>query len=271
MSSGTDCAISGVMTVLIDHNITANMSTVLQPNLLAVLPPMIWRTKSKDIDTILKAQTQEWCRISILYLAGEVSESESRQYPSLPVQIPFELVGHENDGNGHDHSVCGVDEVCGGTESHDARRARQHPKFRHCSRYPDCSDCESDRDWRQSHRTNSLSVYYVSSRLKRTSRSCSRFVDTKRDRTQIQAQEKQERLYRSPDTDLTSVLLQHGKCFVINVRWRAKAKNKQNYRNCTGAFVLHRWFIALMLANTFKEHFDDRKGLFNTKTGGSCT
>lgn len=45
ISNGTDCASNGVITVLIDHNKTASMSTVLQPKRLAVLAPIILKNK----------------------------------------------------------------------------------------------------------------------------------------------------------------------------------------------------------------------------------
>lgn len=70
-------------------------------------------------------------RVRIVYLTSKVSESERGQYPSLPVQVPLELVGHRHDGDGHDDPVRGVYEIRGRAEGHDARRARQHPKFRH--------------------------------------------------------------------------------------------------------------------------------------------
>lgn len=72
---------------------------------------------------------------SSLYLTGEVSESEGGQDPSLPVEVPFELVGHQDDGNGHDDPVRGVDEVSGGAERDDPRRARQHPESGHPSTF----------------------------------------------------------------------------------------------------------------------------------------
>lgn len=50
MSNGTDCASNGVTTVLMDHNKTANMSTVLQPKRFAVLAPMIWKDKMTRIN-----------------------------------------------------------------------------------------------------------------------------------------------------------------------------------------------------------------------------
>lgn len=68
----------------------------------------------------------------IVYLTSEISESERGQYPPLPVQIPLELVGHGDDGDGHDDPVGGVYEIRGRAEGDDARRARQHPEFRHC-------------------------------------------------------------------------------------------------------------------------------------------
>lgn len=46
INSGTDCANNGVTTVLIDHNKTASMSTVLHPKRLAVLAPMILKKKT---------------------------------------------------------------------------------------------------------------------------------------------------------------------------------------------------------------------------------
>lgn len=46
INSGTDCANNGVITVLIDHNRTASMSTVLHPKRLAVLAPMILKKKT---------------------------------------------------------------------------------------------------------------------------------------------------------------------------------------------------------------------------------
>lgn len=75
-----------------------------------------------------------------VYLTSEISEGERGQYPSLPVQVPLELVGHWHDGDGHDYSVRGVYEIRGRAEGHDTRRARQHPEFRHC-RNPLNTDC----------------------------------------------------------------------------------------------------------------------------------
>lgn len=130
MSSGTDCASNGVITVLMDHSKTASMSTVLQPKRLAVLAPMILKEKMTHCRYYISSVMARGVRG--VYLTSEISEGERGQYPSLPVQVPLELVGHRHDGDGHDYPVRGVYEIRGRAEGHDARRARQHPEFRHC-------------------------------------------------------------------------------------------------------------------------------------------
>lgn len=114
MSNGTDCASNGVTTVLMDHNKTANMSTVLQPKRFAVLAPMILKNKMILINTNVYAFSSiSMQRYRLTYLTSEISKGERRQYPSLPVQVPLEIISHEDDGDGHDDPVRGIYEIRG--------------------------------------------------------------------------------------------------------------------------------------------------------------
>lgn len=132
MSNGIECARSGVITVLIDQSSTATISTVLHPKRLAVLAPMICKSPiPSSTPNHQKTHRAFSNRYNNTHLTGEVAKSKGGQDPSLPVEIPLELIGHRNYGDGHYDSVGSVDEVRRGAESHDPRGTRQHGQSRH--------------------------------------------------------------------------------------------------------------------------------------------